>query len=143
MPESGEECKSRRSKCRNAECGKTFSTRCNRDRHEKKFGHTPAQRRNSIQVPIFNKDLNEYCCRNCLVTSKFKGNITRHIKRDVKQRRKTTKYALIANKLSLKNKTEIDILKGFIQLMSLIIHTQIQMTTRCKFLHSITRHQKY
>ena len=142
MSESGEESKSRHSKCHNAECGKTFSTRSNRDRHEKKVGHTPAQRRNSIQVPIFNKDLNEYCCPNCLVTSKFKSNITRHVKKGCKTR-KTTKHALIANKLSLKNQTEIDILKGFIQLMSLIIHTQIQMTMRCKFLHSITRHQKH
>ena len=48
MSESGEESKSRHSKCRNAECGKTFSTRSNRDRHEKKVGHTPAQRRNSV-----------------------------------------------------------------------------------------------
>ena len=55
MSESGEESKSHRSKCRNAECGKTFSTRSNRDRHEKKVGHNPAQRRNSIQVPIFNR----------------------------------------------------------------------------------------
>ena len=36
MSESGEESKSRRSKCRNAECEKIFSTRSNRDRHEKK-----------------------------------------------------------------------------------------------------------
>ena len=56
MSESGEESKSRRSKCRNAECEKIFSTRSNRDRHEKKVGHTPAQRRNSIQVPIFYKE---------------------------------------------------------------------------------------
>ena len=91
MSESGEESQSRRSKCRNAECGKTFSTRSNRDRHEKKVGHTPAQRRNSIQVPIFNKDLNEYCCPNCLVTSKFKSNITRHIKKGCKTKKKDNK----------------------------------------------------
>ena len=91
MSESGEESKSHRSKCRNAESGKTFSTRSNRDRHEKKVGHTPAQGRNSIQVPIFNKDLNEYCCPNCLVTSKFKINITRRIKKGCKTKKKDNK----------------------------------------------------
>ena len=86
MSENREESKSRRSKCRNAECGKAFSTS-----HEKKVGHTQAQRRNSIQIPIFNKNLNEYCCPNCLVTSKFKSNITRHIKKGCKTKKKCNK----------------------------------------------------
>ena len=60
MSESGEESKGCCSKCLNAECGKKFSTRSNRDRHKKKVGHTPAQRRNSVQLPLFKKDLSEY-----------------------------------------------------------------------------------
>lgn len=48
LSEEGET-KYNRTKCRHAECGKTFSNQSNRDRHEKKFGHTPAPRRNAIQ----------------------------------------------------------------------------------------------
>ena len=69
MSESGEESKSHRSKCHNAECGKTFSTRSNRDRHENKVGHTPTQRGNSIQVPIFNTKLER------VLLSKLSGHV--------------------------------------------------------------------
>ena len=71
-----------RPECRNAECDKKFSSRSNRDRHEKQFGHTPAPRRNAIQIPIFSEELGESRCplQNCSVTSKNKSNITWHIK---------------------------------------------------------------
>ena len=42
--------------CGNAECGKLFSNGSNRDHHEKSFGHSPAPRRNGLQVPIFSKE---------------------------------------------------------------------------------------
>ena len=54
--------KSEPSKCRDPECSKTFSIKSNRERHEKKAGHTPAARKDSILIPIFSKELKEYCC---------------------------------------------------------------------------------
>ena len=52
------------------------------DRHEKKSGHSPALRRNGLQVLIFSKELKKYCCPlpNCPLTLKYKSNITWHIK---------------------------------------------------------------
>lgn len=70
-------------KCRNPECGKKFANKSNRDRHEKKFSHAPAQRRKSLfQEPVFDDKSKEYFCPqpNCKIKSKYKSNITRHIK---------------------------------------------------------------
>ena len=74
--------KSERSKCRDPECSQTFSNKSNCDPHEKKAGHTPAARSDSILISIFSKELKEYCCPqpNCPLTSKYKSNITRPIK---------------------------------------------------------------
>ena len=74
--------KSERSKCCDPVCSKTFSNTSNRDLHEKKTGHTPAARRDSILILIFSEELKEYCCPqpNCPLTSKYKSNITRRIK---------------------------------------------------------------
>ena len=56
--ESGDDQKKKHSHvtCRNAKCGKKFYNQSNRDRHEKQFGHSPAPRRNGIQIPIFSKE---------------------------------------------------------------------------------------
>ena len=70
--EYGQEKKNSCVTCRNAESGKTYSNRSNRDHHENKSGHSPAPRRNGLQIPTFSKELKKYRCPllNCPVTSK-------------------------------------------------------------------------
>ena len=81
-PEDDQKKKHSRVTCRNAECGKTYSNRSNRDRRENKSDYSPAPRRIGLQIPIFSKELKKYSCplTNCPVTSTFKSNITRYIK---------------------------------------------------------------
>ena len=82
-----------KTKCRATSCGKIFSTKSNRDRHEKSTGHTPPPRREARQVPRFDAELSKYCCPlpNCAVKSEYKSCITRHIKAGCKtlSKRKT------------------------------------------------------
>ena len=69
-------------KCRDLQCDKSFSNKSNRDRHERKAGHAPPNRRDSILNPLFNDESKEYVCPlpGCNLMSKYKSNITRHIK---------------------------------------------------------------
>ena len=68
-------------KCSNQDCGQPFTTACNRNRHEKRFDHTPPPRRSSIQKPIFKEETSKYHCPspNCATSLKFKGNVQKHI----------------------------------------------------------------
>ena len=61
--------------CREETCGKKFTDRSNRDRHEKRFNHKPLQRKS--KEPLFDDTTKKYYCASpgCPSTSKFKGNI--------------------------------------------------------------------
>ena len=67
--------------CRNKDCNKCFTDRSNRNRHEKKSNHKPTAKKKSSQ-PLFNEAEKKYKCAvpGCSAQSKFKGNITRHMK---------------------------------------------------------------
>jgi len=73
---------SKRWNCRDNSCNKSFSNKSNRDRHERKADHAPPNRRDSILNPVFNEESMEYGCPllGCNSTSKYKSNISRHIK---------------------------------------------------------------
>ena len=65
--------------CRNKDCGRSFSTVFNRNKHEKLKGHWLQKKNNVIE---FNKDLYLCICptARCNTTSKYKNNIEEHLK---------------------------------------------------------------
>ena len=72
----------KRWKCRDLQCDKSLSNKSNRDRHERKAGHAPPNRRDSILNPLFNDESKEYVCPlpGCNLMSRYKSNVTRHLK---------------------------------------------------------------
>ena len=48
--------------CREATCGKNFTDRSNRDRHEKRFNHKPLKRKS--KEPLFDDTAKKYKCAN-------------------------------------------------------------------------------
>lgn len=68
--------------CRSIICFKRFTNRSNRDRHEKRFNHRPRVEEKSKVEPLFDFSRNNYKCPSsgCLTESKYKGNMTRHMK---------------------------------------------------------------
>ena len=71
---------------REATCGKNFTDRSNRDRYEECFNHKPLKRKS--KEPLFGDTAKKYKCATlgCATTSKFKGNIVRHMKDCAKQK---------------------------------------------------------
>ena len=67
--------------CRNEQCNRRFASSSNRNRHEKRFGHSPPERRGAIQLPVFDETTSEYRCPfpRCEISSAYKFNVTRHI----------------------------------------------------------------
>ena len=72
--------------CREATCGRNFTHRSNRDRHEKRFNHKPLKHKS--KEPLFEDAAKKYKCATpgCPTTSEFKGNIVRHMKDCAKQK---------------------------------------------------------
>ena len=72
--------------CREATCVKNFTDRSNRDRHEKRFNDKPLKRKS--EEPLFDDTAKKYKCATSghPTTSKFKGNIVRHMKDCAKQK---------------------------------------------------------
>ena len=93
--------------CREATCGRNFTHRSNRDRHEKRFNHKPLKHKS--KEPLFEDAAKKYKCATpgCPTTSEFKGNIVRHMKDCAKQKlernkKLTIKYVLIVERFLYK-----------------------------------------
>ena len=67
--------------CRNESCGKQFSTKFNRNKHEQIKGHFHGEARPVREIP-FNDATKVYMCPtvNCRTSSKYKHNIIKHLK---------------------------------------------------------------
>ena len=84
--------------CRDENCKKLFSTKYNRNKHEKKKGHGPQLQGKPKILSIENL---YYCPTNgCTVKSKYKASIVKHLKLCVTTTTTTTKW-----KTAAKNKT--------------------------------------
>ena len=66
--------------CREKTCLKKFTDRSNRDRQEKRFNHEQKAIRKGLE-PLFDKDGKKFNCATtlCTFSSKFKGNVIRHM----------------------------------------------------------------
>ena len=64
--------------CRGKDCGKSFSTTTNRNKHEKSKGHWSEKK----YITEFDSNLSLFVCPSagCNFTSKYKCNITKHLK---------------------------------------------------------------
>ena len=64
--------------CRGEDCGKSFSTATNRNKHEKSKGHWSEKK----YITEFDSNLSLFVCPSagCNFTSKYKCNITKHLK---------------------------------------------------------------
>ena len=64
--------------CRGEDCGKSFSTTTNRNKHEKSKGHWSEKK----YITEFDSNLSLFVCPSagCNFTSKYKCNITKHLK---------------------------------------------------------------
>ena len=64
--------------CRGKDCGKSFSTTTNRNKHEKSKGHWPEKK----CIIDFDSNLSLFVCPSagCNTTSKYKCNIKKHLK---------------------------------------------------------------
>ena len=66
--------------CRNETCSKQFSTKFNRNKHERIKGHFQ-EKKGSHKIPFDEtKQLNTCPTENCTTSSKYKHNITKNIK---------------------------------------------------------------
>ena len=65
--------------CRNKDCGRSFSTVFNRNKHEKLKRHWLNKKNNVIE---FKKELSLFICPTAAsgTTSKYKNNIVKHLK---------------------------------------------------------------
>ena len=68
--------------CRNNDCGKSFSTKFNRNKHERTSGHFHEEAERSVRVIPFDESKNLYVCPtvDCKTSSKYKHNIIKHLK---------------------------------------------------------------
>ena len=64
--------------CRGKDCGKSFSTTTNRNKHEKSKGHWSEKK----YITEYDSNLSLFVCPSagCNFTSKYKCNITKHLK---------------------------------------------------------------
>ena len=65
--------------CLGKECGKSFSTTFNRNKHEKAKGHWSEKKNTVIE---FNKESRLFVCptAGCSTTSQYRSNIVKHLK---------------------------------------------------------------
>ena len=68
--------------CRDESCGKSFSTKFNRNKHERATGHFQEEQERSVREIPFDESKKLYMCPtdDCKTSSKFKHNIIRHLK---------------------------------------------------------------
>ena len=130
--------------CGEENCKKSFTTKSNRNTHERLKNHRP-QTDDKNEIPFFD-DVFHYPANGCVTKSKYKHDIVKHLKiwTDLKIKRNTVannKYVLSAAKFLLRNQIATDtstlstakIWQMILHLMSLIINmTNTSRTKPCR-----------